>query len=76
MARAAIIMDKINNGTGTIGMLINDKKLYEGLTESSVNLNALLLDLQQHPKRYFSVFGHDKTKKTKTPPPPPPTHTP
>jgi phospholipid/cholesterol/gamma-HCH transport system substrate-binding protein len=69
MAKTAVIMDKINKGEGTIGMLVNNKALYEGLTKSNTDLDALLVDLKEHPKRYFSVFGHDKTKKSKTPPP-------
>jgi phospholipid/cholesterol/gamma-HCH transport system substrate-binding protein len=76
MGRAAMIMDKINKGEGTMGMLVNDKKLYDDLTKTNVALEALLIDLKEHPKRYFSVFGHEKKKKTKTPPPPPPGGTP
>lgn len=71
MARTAVIMDKINNGQGSLGMLVNDKKLYEGLTKSNADLDALILDLKAHPKRYFSVFGRDKKKNTPPPPPGP-----
>jgi phospholipid/cholesterol/gamma-HCH transport system substrate-binding protein len=63
MARTAAIMNKVNNGEGTMGMLINNKKLYTDLTNTNESLNALLVDLKAHPKRYFSVFGHDKTPK-------------
>ncbi|MCX6312874.1 MAG: MlaD family protein [Bacteroidetes bacterium] len=69
MARTAVIMDKINTGQGSLGMLVNDKKLYEGLTKSNADLDALIVDLKAHPKRYFSVFGRDK--KPKNPPPGP-----
>ncbi|MDQ2862810.1 MAG: MlaD family protein [Bacteroidota bacterium] len=51
--------DKINSKDGTIGLLLNDTKLYDNL-ESSVNkLNILLDDIRVHPKRYvsISVFG-------------------
>ncbi len=71
MARAAVIMDKINKGEGTVGMLINDKKLYTDLTKTNEALEALLIDLKEHPKRYFSVFGRDKKPKKSTTPPPP-----
>lgn len=70
MARSAVIMDKINSGQGSIGLLLNDKKLYDGLVKSNADLDLLIIDLKEHPKRYFSVFGRDKKTKTKTPPPP------
>lgn len=61
------VMRKINNGDGSLGLLVNDKKLYDNLTSSSKNLDALLLDLKAHPKRYvhFSVFGR-KEKSTES----------
>lgn len=60
------VLEKINKGEGSLGLLINDKKLYENLQKSSDDLDKLLIDLKEHPKRYlsFSVFGgKDKTKK-------------
>lgn len=72
MAKTAVILEKINNGTGTIGLLLNDKKLYDGIVKSNADLDALIIDLKEHPKRYFSVFGRDKkTKKTPSPAPAP-----
>lgn len=72
MAKTSMILEKINNGTGTMGLLLNDKKLYEGITKSNADLDALIIDLKEHPKRYFSVFGRDKkTKKTPAPTPTP-----
>ncbi len=54
----AQVADKINTGQGTIGLLLNDDKLYNNLQKASNNLNALLEDLQQNPKKYvrFSLF--------------------
>lgn len=59
-------MEKINDGKGSLGELINDKQLYTNLNSSAVNLNALMIDLKANPKRYvsFSVFG-GRTKKVK-----------
>ncbi|WEK21102.1 MAG: MlaD family protein [Candidatus Pedobacter colombiensis] len=53
------IVGKINSGQGTLGLLVNDKKMYENLTNASKNLDSLMIDLKQHPKRYvhFSIFG-------------------
>lgn len=56
-------VNKINNGQGTLGALINDKAMYENLKNASDNLNKLMIDLKENPKRYvsFSVFGGKKT---------------
>jgi len=50
---------KINDGKGSISLLLNDNKLYNNLDSASNSLNKLLIDLKAHPKRYvsFSVFG-------------------
>lgn len=58
------ILTKVNNGEGSMGALINDKKLYDNLTASTDNLNRLMIDLKANPKRYvsFSVFGGKERK--------------
>jgi phospholipid/cholesterol/gamma-HCH transport system substrate-binding protein len=57
-------VNKINNGSGSLGQLLNDKQLYNNLTSASNNLNALFIDIKAHPKDYvsFSVFGGGKKK--------------
>ncbi len=64
----AIITEKINTGQGTLGMLVNDDNLYKNLTQSSKDLDRLLVDLRLNPKRYvsLSVFG-GSNKKYKEP---------
>ena len=63
-----LVMQKIENGDGTAGMLLNDKKLYENLEKSAADLDALLVDLKANPKRYvrFSVFGGKGDKPDKS----------
>jgi phospholipid/cholesterol/gamma-HCH transport system substrate-binding protein len=60
------VMDKINRGEGTVGMLLNDKKLYDHLVLASADLDFLLLDLKQNPARYLNVslinFGSKRQK--------------
>ncbi len=53
------IMSKIENGEGSIGKLVNDEQLYTNLENASKELEELLRDLKEHPKRYvnISVFG-------------------
>ncbi len=60
------ISDKINNGEGSLGLLLNDTKLYTNLDKATKELELLLTDLRENPKRYVhvSMFGKkDKTKK-------------
>jgi phospholipid/cholesterol/gamma-HCH transport system substrate-binding protein len=51
----SLIMDKINNGNGSIGQLVNDDSLYIGLEKSSRELNLLLEDIRLHPKKYVKL---------------------
>jgi phospholipid/cholesterol/gamma-HCH transport system substrate-binding protein len=54
-----ITLNKVNKGDGTLGLLMNDPKLYNNLNATSNSLNILLQDVRLHPKRYVnvSVFG-------------------
>ena len=50
---------KINSGEGTLGQLLNDKRMYDNLEAATGELEQLLRDIKLNPKRYihFSVFG-------------------
>ncbi len=66
LAQASDILEKINKGEGTVGMLINDKNLYNNLEQSSKDLDLLFQDLKENPGRYvhLSLFGKkDKPSK-------------
>jgi phospholipid/cholesterol/gamma-HCH transport system substrate-binding protein len=58
------ILKKIDEGEGTIGMLVNNDSLYHNLESSSKNLDRLLKDLDENPDKYvqFSIFGGKKKK--------------
>ena len=62
MADLQASINKINDGKGSISLLLNDDKLYKNLNDASANLNSLFIDLKAHPKRYvsFSIFGGKK----------------
>lgn len=61
---------KVNSRDGSLGLLLNDKKLYTNLENTSRSLNILIDDLRVHPKRYInvSVFGKkDKNSPLQAP---------
>ena len=68
VAKLQSVLQKIDTGEGSLGLLVNDKELYHHLNGSAESLDSLLVDLRKHPKRYvhFSIFGaKDKVEKKK-----------
>jgi phospholipid/cholesterol/gamma-HCH transport system substrate-binding protein len=59
IANLNLLTDKLNSTDGTVGLLLNDKKLYNSLNSTAEDADKLLIDLKQNPKRYvhFSLFG-------------------
>jgi phospholipid/cholesterol/gamma-HCH transport system substrate-binding protein len=49
------IMQKVERGEGTLGKLVNDDKLYTDMNRLMVNLDGLVVDLKENPKRYLNV---------------------
>lgn len=62
MVSAEEVMQKVNQGDGTLGKLINDDELYNNLEDASRQLDLLILDIKYNPGRYvnFSVFGKNQ----------------
>ncbi|MCX6243601.1 MAG: MlaD family protein [Bacteroidetes bacterium] len=48
-------VNKINSGKGTLGLLLNDKKLYNEVEKAARDLNLLLEDIKANPKKYLKV---------------------
>ncbi len=53
-----LIIEKLNNGEGSIGKILQSDSLYLQLENSASSLNKLLEDIKKNPKRYvkFSIF--------------------
>jgi phospholipid/cholesterol/gamma-HCH transport system substrate-binding protein len=64
MADLQSMLNDVKNGKGTLGALVNDRQMYDNLNSASKNLDALMIDLKENPKRYvhFSIFGGGNKK--------------
>ncbi|MDR1683692.1 MAG: MlaD family protein [Candidatus Symbiothrix sp.] len=58
MKNLDIMSKQLNNPNNSLGLLLNDRLLYDRLDTTVVNASKLLLDLKENPKRYvhFSLF--------------------
>ena len=56
------ITAKINNGEGSVGLLLKDDKIYANFEKSTRELASLLEDIKKNPSRYvnFSIIGGGK----------------
>jgi phospholipid/cholesterol/gamma-HCH transport system substrate-binding protein len=65
-------LGKINNGTGSMALLMNDDKLYKNLKNTLATANNLLADVNARPSRYINVAIFGKKNKNDCPPQPAP----
>jgi phospholipid/cholesterol/gamma-HCH transport system substrate-binding protein len=61
-----LLLENIHSGKGTLGKLVTDDKLYNNLTAMSKELEELLREMKENPKRFvhFSMFGKKATPYT------------
>ena len=50
------MFSKLDTTGGTLGMLLNDTQLYDSLTSTTENVNALLREVKRNPGRFFDDF--------------------
>lgn len=57
------MLDSINQGKGSLGRLMHDEALYNNMEATTKEMELLLKDMKENPKRYvhFSVFGKKET---------------
>ncbi len=51
----AMILAKVNRGEGTLGALVQNDSLYFHVEKSMSDLNKLLTDIKEHPKKYVRL---------------------
>lgn len=49
------IASAVERGEGTLGMLLRDTALYHNLVEMNVEMQALLRDVRENPRRYINL---------------------
>ena len=56
------IVQKVNDGYGFAGKVVNDPALYDNMAEAAEQLKLLLLDMKYNPNRYvqFSLIGNSR----------------
>ncbi len=61
-------MAKLDSKDGSLGLLLNDKQIYNNLANTTKSLNILMDDIRVNPKRYTSISVSLFSKKSKAPP--------
>ncbi len=49
------ITQKIKQGDGTVGKLVNDEQLYKDMRSTLSQMDSLLVDIKRNPKRYLNI---------------------
>ncbi len=70
LSNLQVILSKIDTANGSLGLLVNDRRLYQNLSSSTENLNRVLVDFRMNPKRYvhFSAFDFGRNQNITMPP--------
>jgi phospholipid/cholesterol/gamma-HCH transport system substrate-binding protein len=55
MRSVGTVANALASGQGTLGLMLRDTTLYWKIVESNVELQALLKDLRQNPRRYINL---------------------
>ncbi len=65
MIQLSEIMQKIERGEGSLGLLVNDNQLYYNLSNSAKELDKVLKEFQNNPNKYLSPLGKNEKQVEK-----------
>ncbi|MGZ5252754.1 MAG: MlaD family protein [Flavitalea sp.] len=63
MGKLETTIDNVSSKNGSIGMLLNDRQLYDEIRQTNRSLTTLLDDVRVNPKRYVSISVFGKKSK-------------
>jgi phospholipid/cholesterol/gamma-HCH transport system substrate-binding protein len=49
------VMGRVEKGEGSLGLLLKDESLYKNLNTAVLNMDKLVVDLREHPRRYVKM---------------------
>ena len=55
MGKLDSVLDKVNNGDGTIGRLMNDPSLFESLDATTRDMQGFLKEFRANPKKFLTI---------------------
>lgn len=55
LANVQRLTAQLNNQNSSLGMLMNDKKLYQNAASTVASLDSLLQDVKKNPKKYITI---------------------
>ena len=65
-------LKKVNNGNGSLALLMNDDKLYKNLKNTLETTNNLMYDIHAHPSKYININIIGRKQKNESAPTPAP----
>ncbi|HLG41319.1 MAG TPA: MlaD family protein [Chitinophagaceae bacterium] len=64
LSKLSMAISKMTSPDGSLGALMNDKKLFNNINELTLSLQILSDDIRVHPKRYFGNLIFNRKDKT------------
>ncbi len=55
VANLQMLTNKLNDKNSSLGLLLNDKALYNSLDHTVTSLDSLFIDIKKNPKRYINI---------------------
>ena len=58
-----VFTEQLNSPNSTLGLLLNDKSLYNNINTTINSANSLIIDLQSDPRKYLYPLGRKQKKQ-------------